>query len=554
MSLIKNCSFSFKIVSLNIVGLLLLAGSISLALFFMLSVKMEDYARTNQETNMRVAWSVINQKGTDFRVAEGKLFIGDHAVNDHFDIVDTIKSLVGGTATIFMSDTRISTNVLKADGSRAIGTKLGPGSVTDTVLGKGQPYRGMANILGEPYFTAYDPIKNAAGEVIGIVYVGIKKSDFFSIIDQLLFSVLGIVLSMTLLLSGAACLTVRGLLRMIGGEPVEMAGLTERIAQGDLTVQFTHTGKETGVYAAMQNMALQLKKMVLQVTQATAQVRSAAAEIAQGSADLSQRTEQQASALEETASSMEQLTGTVKQSAANADQANQLASAARTQAEQGGQVVEQAITAMSAINQSSRKIAEIIGVIDEIAFQTNLLALNAAVEAARAGEQGRGFAVVAAEVRKLAERSANASREIKRLITDSVGKAEDGSRLVERSGQTLQGIVTAVKKVSDLVAEMAVTARQQAGGIEQINNAVLQMDQVTQQNAALVEQTAAASQAMGDQAQELQQLMAFFTLDHSEPNSGLASAIPLTPAHSPIKKRSAAHRRTSGNTRLRLVE
>ncbi len=554
MSLIKSCSFSFKIASLNVVSLLLLAGSISLPLFFMLSGKMEDYARTNQETNMRVAWSVIKQKGTDFRVAEGKLFFGDHAVNSHFDVVDTIKNLVGGTATIFMGDTRISTNVLQADGSRAIGTKLGPGPVTDTVLGRGQPYRGMVNILGEPYFAAYDPIKNAVGEVIGIVYVGIKKSDFFSIIDQLLFSVLGIVLSMTLLLSGATCLTVRGLLRMIGGEPAEMAGLTERIAQGDLTVQFSNTGKETGVYAAMQNMALQLKKMVLQVTQATAQVRSAAAEIAQGSADLSQRTEQQASALEETASSMEQLTSTVKRSAANADQANQLASAARNQAEQGEQVVEQAITAMSAINQSSRKIAEIIGVIDEIAFQTNLLALNAAVEAARAGEQGRGFAVVAAEVRKLAERSADAAREIKRLIADSVGKVEDGSRLVERSGQTLQGIVTAVKKVSDLVAEMAVAACQQAGGIEQINNAVLQMDQVTQQNAALVEQTAAASQAMGGQAQELQQLMAFFTLDHSEPKSDLASAIPSTPAHSPIRKRGAAQRRTSGNTRLRLVE
>ena len=341
---------------------------------------------------------------------------------------------------------------------------------------------------------------------------------------------------------------------MIGGEPVEMAGLTERIAQGDLTVQFTHTGKETGVYAAMQNMALQLKKMVLQVTQATAQVRSAAAEIAQGSADLSQRTEQQASALEETASSMEQLTGTVKQSAANADQANQLASAARTQAEQGGQVVEQAITAMSAINQSSRKIAEIIGVIDEIAFQTNLLALNAAVEAARAGEQGRGFAVVAAEVRKLAERSANASREIKRLITDSVGKVEDGSQLVERSGQTLQDIVTAVKKVSDIVAEMAAAAHEQAGGIEQVNNAILQMDQMTQQNAALVEQTAAASQAMGGQAEELQQLMAFFTLDHTESKSDLTPATPSMTAHSPLKKRGAAHRQSNRNARLRLVE
>jgi len=241
-------------------------------------------------------------------------------------------------------------------------------------------------------------------------------------------------------------------------------------------------------------------------------VHQAATEIAQGSADLSQRTEEQAAALEETASSMEELTSTVKQSADNAGQANQLAGAARIEAEQGGQVVDQAIAAMRAINQSSRKIADIISVIDEIAFQTNLLALNAAVEAARAGEQGRGFAVVASEVRKLAQRSADAAKEIKALITDSVIKVEDGSQLVERSGQTLQDIVGAVKKVSDIVAEIAAAAREQASGIEQVNKAILQMDQATQQNAALVEETASASQAMGDQATELQKLMGFFKL------------------------------------------
>ncbi|MBK8508430.1 MAG: MCP four helix bundle domain-containing protein [Candidatus Competibacteraceae bacterium] len=310
-----------------------------------------------------------------------------------------------------------------------------------------------------------------------------------------------------------AMLLARGITKQVGGEPAVIADLSGQIAGGDLTARFENTGKETGIYFAMREMTTQLKEMVTKVNLTTGQVSSAAAEIAQGSSDLSQRTEEQASALEETASSMEELTGTVKQSAENAGQANQLASAARSQAEQGGQVVEQAVAAMGAIHQSSKQIADIIGVIDEIAFQTNLLALNAAVEAARAGEQGRGFAVVAGEVRKLAQRSADAAKEIKALITDSVAKVEDGGKLVERSGQTLQEIVTAIKKVSDIVAEIAAASREQASGIEQVNKAILQMDQTTQQNAALVEQTASASQAMGDQAQELQRLMAFFKLD-----------------------------------------
>lgn len=284
-----------------------------------------------------------------------------------------------------------------------------------------------------------------------------------------------------------------------------------------------------------------IQRVVGQITQAVRHVSLAIIEIAQGSTDLSQRTEEQASALEQTASSMEELTSTVKQSADNAAQANQLASTARHQADQGGEVVSQAIIAMDAISQSSRKIADIISVIDEIAFQTNLLALNAAVEAARAGEQGRGFAVVAGEVRKLAQRSANAAKEIKSLITDSVRKVDDGGKLVEQSGQTLKEIVTAIKKVSDIVAEMAAAAREQATGIEQVNKAILQMDQVTQQNAALVEQTAAASQIVNSQVHELGDLMVFFATNRrktmsntmesesesasANPNSGATAAM-----------------------------
>ncbi|MDQ5909538.1 MAG: hypothetical protein QG599_1633 [Pseudomonadota bacterium] len=339
--------------------------------------------------------------------------------------------------------------------------------------------------------------------------------------------------------------------------------VSELIANGDLTIDIeANSLDETGqLLHMMKTMATQLKAIVGEVNQATSAVNLSALEIAQGSTDLSQRTEEQAAALEETASSMEELTSTVKQSADNAGQANQLASAARTQAEQGGQVVDQAIAAMSAINQSSRKIADIISVIDEIAFQTNLLALNAAVEAARAGEQGRGFAVVASEVRKLAQRSADAAKEIKALITDSVTKVNDGSQLVERSGRTLQEIVGAVKKVSDIVAEIAAAAREQASGIEQVNKAILQMDQATQQNAALVEETASASQAMGDQAKELQKLMGFFKLKTQAlipPQAAARSALrPVTSVKSAATKptvRSAPVKRKPTATTLSSAE
>jgi len=264
-----------------------------------------------------------------------------------------------------------------------------------------------------------------------------------------------------------------------------------------------------GVNQLADNMA----GLVSQVKAAAGEVFRGAEEISAGNANLSQRTEQQSSSLEETASSMEEMTSTVKQNADNAGQANQLATAARDQAEKGGTVVGRAVRAMTDINDSSKRIADIIGVIDEIAFQTNLLALNAAVEAARAGEQGRGFAVVASEVRSLAGRSATAAKEIKDLIQDSVKKVEDGSVLVAQSGQTLEQIVSSVKKVSDIIAEIAAASREQSSGIEQVNRAIMQMDQMTQQNAALVEEATASSQAMADQARQLNEILSRYQVD-----------------------------------------
>jgi methyl-accepting chemotaxis protein len=308
----------------------------------------------------------------------------------------------------------------------------------------------------------------------------------------------------------------------------DMQDMLTAVLAGDLDRRIaleTKVGFFEVMSRGVNHLADNMSEVVRRVKSAAGEVYRGAEEISAGNANLSQRTEEQSSSLEETASSMEQMTSTVKQNADNAGQANQLAIAARDQAEKGGAVVSQAVRAMAGINDASRKIADIIGVIDEIAFQTNLLALNAAVEAARAGEQGRGFAVVASEVRNLAGRSATAAKEIKDLIQDSVRKVQDGSLLVTQSGQTLEQIVSSVKKVSDIVAEIAAASREQSSGIEQVNRAVMQMDELTQQNAALVEQATAASQAMADQARELNEMMNRYRVRHSrEESSSTAGA------------------------------
>jgi methyl-accepting chemotaxis protein len=297
----------------------------------------------------------------------------------------------------------------------------------------------------------------------------------------------------------------------------EAVHVAETVASGDLSSHIdTGATDETGrLLDALKRMNDSLLKVVGQVRQGTDTIATASNEIAAGNLDLSSRTEEQASSLEETASSMEQLTSTVKQNADNARQANTLARSASEVATKGGDIVTQVVTTMGSINASSRKIVDIISVIDGIAFQTNILALNAAVEAARAGEQGRGFAVVASEVRNLAQRSAAAAKEIKELITASVADVDDGSRLVAEAGNTMGDIVASIQRVTDIMGEITSASQEQTMGIEQINMAITQMDEVTQQNAALVEQAAAASQSMQDQAAALAEVVGFFKTGES---------------------------------------
>jgi methyl-accepting chemotaxis protein len=324
---------------------------------------------------------------------------------------------------------------------------------------------------------------------------------------------------------GAALIT-RWLVRRLGGEPDYAAEIANRIAAGELSVEVhTAPGDKLSLLYAMSSMRASLAHIVGQVRAATDTIASASDQIVAGNLDLSARTEQQASSLEETAASMEELTSTVKQNSASARQANQLALTASGIAEKGGAVVGQVVETMGSINASARKIVDIIGVIDGIAFQTNILALNAAVEAARAGEQGRGFAVVASEVRNLAQRSAAAAKEIKVLIGDSVNQVEAGSMLVSQAGATMEEVVVSVRRVTEIMSEITLAGQEQSAGIEQVNQAIAQMDSVTQQNASLVEEATAASQSMSTQAVGLASLVSIFTLDgHAAPRALAAVA------------------------------
>ncbi|MDN8611487.1 methyl-accepting chemotaxis protein [Variovorax ginsengisoli] len=310
-------------------------------------------------------------------------------------------------------------------------------------------------------------------------------------------------------------------------QPIDEALLiADTVASGDLSQEFeTDRGGDFGrLLRGMGEMEDTLTDLVGRIKTATDSIVTASGQIAAGNQDLSSRTEEQASSLEETAASMEELTSTVKQNADNARQANQLAASASEVAVKGGEVVSQVVDTMASINASSKKIVDIIGVIDGIAFQTNILALNAAVEAARAGEQGRGFAVVASEVRSLAQRSAAAAKEIKGLIDDSVGKVGAGSALVAEAGHTMEEIVGSVKRVTDIMGEITAASQEQTSGIEQINQAITQMDQVTQQNAALVEEAAAAAASLQEQAGNLSQIVGTFKLDDGGPAAVVASA------------------------------
>ena len=344
-------------------------------------------------------------------------------------------------------------------------------------------------------------------------------------------TLIGLGVTALLLAVALGWLITRSLVRELGGEPRTAADVARAVAGGDFTQPIAvKDGDTTSLMAQLAAMKEGLAQVVAQVRRSSESVAMASSEIAQGNQDLSARTESQASALEETAASMEQLGATVRQNADSAGQANALARSASDVAVRGGEVVGQVVQTMKGINESSQRIADIIGVIDGIAFQTNILALNAAVEAARAGEQGRGFAVVASEVRSLAGRSAEAAKEIKQLISASVERVEQGSAMADQAGETMTEVVQSIRRVTDLMGEINAASSEQASGVAQVGEAVTQMDQATQQNAALVEEMAAAAGSLSSQAQELVQAVAVFKLDASQSGASAYSTPTARPA------------------------
>jgi methyl-accepting chemotaxis protein-2 (aspartate sensor receptor) len=481
------------------------------------------------------ATEMIEVAGRDtptLRAGKGVLNL-DNAAADRFT------TQTGATATIFVKSAndfvRIATSVKKADGERAIGTSLSHAHPGYALLQAGRAYVGYATLFGTQYLTQYDPLRDMSGRIIGALYVGVdvsgeRRLSLASKVAWLCFGLTSLLVWLLLSTSseryttalvmgwiGCAIISVVlcSFMRRAIGRPLQAARtLAQRLASGDLTEQLAvDRNDDIGqVMQAINGIAQGLTEIVGNVRKGSELITTASSEIATGNADLSARTSEQAASLEETAASMSQLIETVRRNADNAREADRLALASVAIAAKGGEVVDQVVHMMATIKLSAEEISRILVEVEDIAFQTNILALNAAVEAARAGEHGKSFAVVAGDVRNLAQRSGTAAKHIKTLIGESVTRADAGTELADRAGKTMTEIVSSVKRVTDIMAQISSASIEQSTGIEQVNVAIARMDQMTQQNAALVEQAAAAAESLHTQAEALSKAVATFKL------------------------------------------
>ncbi|MBO9724787.1 MAG: cache domain-containing protein [Novosphingobium sp.] len=550
-------NLSTKVTLMTVGALVMLSAVLFIGTRLLLVQDARAQGEERLDTNMRVAWSVLQRSGPDYAVRDGKLYVGGTPLNDNNAAVDRMKELVGGTATIFMGDMRVATNVLKEDGSRAIGTRLADGPVKDAVLGKGQPYRGEADILGTRYFTAYDPIKDPSGQVIGVLFVGVSADDFYRNVDSLGWHILLLAVVVAVI---AAALCMRGarklfapletasatMMRLAKGDnhaeiadterPDEIGGIArallvfrdaavakeaadreqrqvvERLAgslaqlsAGDLTAEIAHAfpGTYEGLRTNYNAALTELRGLIGATGESTISIRGSSFEIAQASEDLARRTEASAASLEQSSAALLEIDNGLKAGALAAAETVTRADEAIATVGGGRVVAAEAVDAMRRVSDSATNIDGVIEGLDKIAFQTRVLAMNAAVEAGRAGEAGRGFAVVADLVSALAKRSEEEARSAREQLTVTQSEIVAALGAVERVDGAFEGIAEDVAQVHVLLGGMARSNRASATSVSEITAAIGAMNIATQQNAAMVEQASAAARGLTEEVDRL---------------------------------------------------